>query len=84
MNQEMKNKVYSEIYSELKVDQDVTELGYPAERKNFDFSCKIKGIFFLFKKFHEILIGNCILLLPDSEFEFLEIRIQGKSNVIRP
>ena len=48
MNQEMKNKVYSEIYSELKVDQDVTELGYPAERKNFDFSCKIKGIFFLF------------------------------------
>ena len=41
MNRSAKEQVYSNVYQSLKENQAISNLGYPEERKHYDFNCSV-------------------------------------------
>ena len=44
MNRSAKEQVYSNVYQSLKENQAISNLGYPEERKHYDFNCFVSTV----------------------------------------
>ena len=64
MNRSAKEQVYSNVYQSLKENQAISNLGYPEERKHYDFNCSVGPVKVSFAdrfKYFLLSFYNCIL-----------------------
>lgn len=74
MDKTTKSKLYSEMYTRLKKDPNVTGLGFPEKRSNYDFFGEISGNPFVFslKQKADMLMLRVDIKVEGAKEESLE------------